>query len=193
MAKATVRTISPSIITMLNGMPIRVYPTQPNSVNVYHFDTVAFKGDDGQSCYDMAVAGGYTGTKEEFEALLANLNNLLKNGCACPDSTLSNQHVAYFGFSDVQRMDSGHLADLTVDPINLYASREWDANNPLKTPKYAHILLPEVVAIKVDRVGIKGGLLGVWSTGSLTINGIPYTDFYSPYAFVDGTLTFVTK
>ena len=39
---------------------------------IMHFGKV-FKGEPGKSAYDEAVEGGYTGTREEFQKLLAEL------------------------------------------------------------------------------------------------------------------------
>jgi len=176
------------IVSLEGPQPVRVYPNIPAEINVYLFDTVAFKGFDGKSCYEYAVEGGYKGTEAEFTACMNKWLNEV-----CQADPIFAPHSAYFGFNAAETISDANIGTLTHDPANTLAAREWPVTNSQSpTPLYAHIIVPATVASYINTVGIKGGLAGIWGQAPVTIGGQPYIDIRSPYKFADASLTLVT-
>lgn len=176
------------IVGMAGLQPVRLYPEISGEINVYLFDTVAYKGDDGKSCYEYAIEGGYKGTESEFEACMNKWLNEV-----CQADPLFTPHKAYYGFSIDDTISDANIGTLTLDPVNTLAAREWPVTNTqAPTPLYAHIVVPSTVADYINTVGIKGGLPGIWSQIPVTIGGLPYMDIRSPYKFADASFILVT-
>lgn len=56
-------------------MSVKYFDNKTNSWKIFP-GTTGLPGKDGKDCYEVAKENGYTGTREDYEKLLANLGNL---------------------------------------------------------------------------------------------------------------------
>ncbi len=80
------------------------------------------KGDPGESAYDLAVLGGYTGTQEQYEALLAQLPDMASQAAESAEAAAASESAA---------AESAALAQSAVGKTSYIGENgnwfEWDA------------------------------------------------------------------
>jgi len=146
---------------------------------------------DYENAYNSLVkAGELVGVDKTIQEIIPF--TISKNGGGCCDKEVVPAHTAYFGFSEVALMTDVIAKTLSIDKYNIYAHRDWHMSQDGITSRYAYIIVPTSVAALIAMVKLKGGLLAVWESQLITIDGIPYTAIKSPNKFFDKDATFVT-
>ena len=88
------------------------------------------KGDPGESAYDLAVLGGYTGTQEQYEALLAQLPDMASQAAESAEAAAATESAA--AESADAAAESAELAQSAVGKTSYIGENgnwfEWDAN-----------------------------------------------------------------